>query len=128
MAKTQNQKLKLLWLKEFLERNTDEMHGVTLAEITDYLSANGIKAERKSLYDDIELLREYCDMDIVLGKNGGRFEYKLLSRDFDLHELKLLGDAVQSSKFITEKKSSELISKLKTLCSRHEAEALSRQV
>lgn len=128
MAKTQNQKLKLLWLKEFLERNTDEMHGVTLAEITDYLSANGIKAERKSLYDDIELLREYCDMDIVLCKNGGRFEYKLLSRDFDLHELKLLGDAVQSSKFITEKKSGELISKLKTLCSRHEAEALSRQV
>lgn len=128
MAKTQNQKLKLLWLKEFFERNTDETHGATLAEITEYLSANGISAERKSLYDDIELLREFCSMDIVLEKNGSRFEYKLLSRSFDLHELKLLGDAVESSKFITEKKSGELISKLKTLCSRHQAETLSRQV
>ncbi len=128
MAKTQNQKMKLIRIKEFLECNTDEDHGVTLSEISAHLDACGIKAERKSLYDDIELLREYCHMDIDLQKSGARFEYRLLSRDFDLHELKLLSDAVESSKFITEKKSNELIAKLKKLHSRHGAQTLSRQV
>ncbi len=128
MAKTQNQKLKLLLIRDFLLKNTDAEHGVTLAEITAHLCACGVSAERKSLYDDIEILRDLYGMDIAREKNDKRFEYKLLSRDFDLHELKLLGDAVESSKFVTEKKSAELIAKLKTLCSTHEAEVLSRQV
>ncbi len=128
MAKKQHQKLKLLLLKDYLQKNTDEEHGVTLAEITAYLGEQDISAERKSLYSDIELLRDVYKMDIIRQKNDSRFEYKLMSRDFDLHELKLLCDAVESSKFITDKKSTELITKLKTLCSRHEAEALSRQV
>ncbi len=128
MAKKQNQKMKLLLLKDYLELNTDEKNGVSLAEITAYLESNDISAERKSLYNDIELLRDVYGMDIVLEKNDRRFEYKLLSRKFDMHELKLLGDAVESSKFITDKKSAELISKLKGLCSRHEAELLSRQI
>ncbi len=128
MSKTQNQKMKLLLLKDLLQKNTDSEHGVTLAEISSCLASCGISAERKSLYDDIELLCEVYGMDIAKEKHERRFEYKLLSRDFDVHELKLLSDAVGSSKFITEKKSAELISKLKTLCSKYEAEQLSRQV
>ena len=128
MAKGKNQKLKLLYLRDYLLRNTDEDHGVTLAEITDYLSECDITAERKSLYDDIELLRSVYGMDIILQKTAKRFEYKVVSREFDLHELKLLGDAVESSRFITEKKSAELINKLKKQCSRYEADKLSRQI
>ena len=60
--------MKLILLKSFLEQNTDESHGVTLGEITEYLSSNGIRAERKSLYDDIELLRDFDGMDIALQK------------------------------------------------------------
>ena len=128
MAKSKNQKLKLLYLKDYLLENTDAEHGVTISEITAYLQSNSICAERKSLYDDIELLRSLYGMDICTQKIAKRVEYRVLSRKFDLHELKLLCDAVQSSKFITEKKSSELIDKLKSECSRHEAVKLSRQV
>ena len=128
MAKSRNQKLKLLYLKDYLLENTDEEHGVTISEITAFLQNNSICAERKSLYDDIDLLRSLYGMDICTQKIAKRVEYRVMSRKFDLHELKLLGDAVQSSKFITEKKSSELIDKLKGECSRHEAEKLSRQV
>jgi len=128
MAKSRNQKLKLLYLKDYLLENTDEEHGVTISEITAYLQSNDILAERKSLYDDIDLLRSVYGMDICTQKIAKRVEYRVASRKFDMHELKLLGDAVQSSKFITEKKSNELIDKLKGECSRHEAEKLSRQI
>jgi len=126
MAKSENQKKKLLVLKDFFERETDENHPANMAQLLDYLSTQGIHAERKSVYSDIQMLQEY-GLDIVAkkGKYGG---YYLASRDFELPELKLLVDAVQSSKFLTDRKSLALIQKLSGLCSRHEASQLRRQV
>lgn len=128
MAKSRFQKLKMLYIRDIFEQLTDENRGITVNEIIDHLDSVGIEAERKSVYDDIELLSDVYGMNIEKIKVPRSMEYRLLEREFDLHELKLLCDAVQASRFITEKKTDELISKLKTLCSRHEAEKLSRQV
>lgn len=127
MAKQPGQKLKLLHLNKFFLENTDENHGATVNEIIDYLASLGISAERKSLYDDFETLRLF-GTDIISVKEGGTTRYFAASRLFEVSELKLLVDAVQVAKFVTDKKSGELIDKLETLCSRHEAMTLSRQV
>lgn len=126
MARSEKQKLKLLYIMQFLFEKTDEEHAVTTQEIIDFLMENGISAERKSIYSDIDLLIDY-GMDIIKVKerSGG---YYLASRQFELAELKLLVDAVQASKFITTKKSRELIGKLESLCSRAQARQLHRQV
>lgn len=123
MAKSSRQKLKLLYLRDFLLRNSDEAHPVTIRDMIAHLAQYGISAERKSLYSDLNLLQEY-GMDIVRVANG----YYVVSRDFELPELKLLVDSVQSSKFITQKKTAALIHKLETLASIHEAKLLNRQV
>ena len=127
MAGAKDQKLKTLYIMRYLERNTDSDHGATVEEIVAYLGSLGIGAERKSIYADIELLRLF-GMDIETARYGGRFEYRLVSREFQLPELKLLVDAVSSSKFITRKKSLELIKKLEQLCSVSQARQLRRNV
>lgn len=126
MARFGNQKLKLLYIMQLLLERTDEEHAVTTKEIQEYLAAQGITSERKSIYTDLEQLAVF-GMDIirVKGRQGG---YYLASRQFELAELKLLVDAVQASKFITTKKSRELIEKLETLCSKAQARQLHRQV
>ena len=126
MAKTEGQKQKLLLLKELLERESDAEHPVTTRRMLEYLAAHGIHAERKSIYDDIRCLQDYgMDILCIHGKNGG---YYLTARLFELPELKLLVDAVQSSRFLTEKKSLELIEKLGHLASTYEAQQLRREV
>ena len=127
MAKQSGQKLKLLYLNKFFLENTDENHTATINEIIDYLACAGISAERKSLYDDFENLRAF-GTEVMSIKQGGTTGYYVADRTFEVSELKLLVDAVQVAKFITDKKSKQLIGKLETLCSRHEAQALSRQV
>ena len=126
MPKSENQKLKLLYLKQLLEQESNESHPLGMQRIIDYLESLGIKAERKSIYSDIECLQQF-GMDILLrkGPNGG---YYLASREFELPELKLLVDAVQASKFLSEKKSMQLISKLSALAGVHDAGKLQRQV
>ena len=126
MAKSDNQKLKLLYIKQMLEEKTDEKHVLSTQDIIAGLAANGIKAERKSIYSDIEALTNY-GMDIILRKERPT-GYYLASRDFELPELKLLVDAVQTSKFITEKKSRGLIKKLESLASKYDGNMLQRQV
>ena len=126
MAKSENQKLKLLYLKKIFEEETDEKHPITIAQIINKLEAYGIEAERKSLYRDIRLLQDF-GMDIV-SVRAKSFGYYLGSREFELPELKLLVDAVQSSRFITHKKSNELIKKLEGLASVHDAAQLQRTV
>ncbi|NMA06647.1 MAG: WYL domain-containing protein [Ruminococcaceae bacterium] len=126
MARYSSQRLKLLVLKEMFEKRTDERNGVELKQIIEYLAKNGITAERKSIYSDIALLRDF-GMDIITEK-GAKTTYKLVSREFQLPELKLLVDSVSSSKFITRKKSLDLISKLEKLTSIYEARELRRQV
>ncbi len=122
-----NQKIKILYLMRILFECTDDTHGLTLEEISEKLAALGVDAERKTLYDDFEVLRTF-GMDIEKRKEGKVVRYFVASRSFELPELKLLVDAVQSSKFITHKKSLELISKLEEFLSKYQAQQLSRQV
>lgn len=121
-----NQKLKLHYLEKILREHTDEHHSLSIAEITERLASYGILVERKTLYSDLECL-QLADMDIQITKGRGN-RYALISREFEVPELKLLVDAVQSCRFITEKKSRLLIHKLEGLTSVHEARRMERQV
>ena len=121
----QNQKKKILCLMKILLECTDEKHPMKANELCDALKSYGISAERKSIYADIETLKDYIDIVQLKGSNAG---YYVGKREFELPELKLLVDAVQSSKFITLKKSEELIGKLERLASKHNAKQLQRQV
>lgn len=126
MPKSANQKLKLLYLLKTLLELSDESHPLTISDIIRHLSLYGISAERKSIYSDIEMLKEY-GLDIIAVKSKS-YGYYVASREFELPELKLLVDAVQSSKFITRKKSEELIKKIESLAGKHQAAKLQRQV
>ena len=126
MPSSPNQKMKLLYLMQILLERSDEDHPLTIQDILQALAEYDIKAERKSIYSDLELLRQY-GLDIET-RQSKTFGYYVASRQFELPELKLLVDAVQSSRFITSKKSSELIGKLSSLISRHQAKQLKRQV
>lgn len=126
MPKSENQKQKLLYIAQYLMENTDEHHAVSTPQLIEYLYSQGIKAERKSIYNDIDTLNDF-GMDIIRSDEH-RGGYMLASRPFELAEVKLLVDLVQSSKFITEKKSRELITKLETLTSKYDAKAMRRQV
>ena len=126
MAKSDNQKLKLLYIKKMLEEKTDENHVISTQQIIDGLAAYDIKAERKSIYSDIEALKNY-GMNIILRKERPS-GYYLASREFELPEIKILVDLVQTSKFITKTKSRELIKKLEAMTSNHEGKLMQRQV
>ena len=127
MARKDNQKLKLLYLLKILSENTDENHGLSVKEIIEVLEGYGISAERKSLYSDFEYLEEY-GFEIARNREGREISYALMTRRFQTAELKLLVDAVQSAKFITEKKSRDLIKKIEGLASHYNASRLNRQV
>lgn len=127
MARGTNQKLKLIYLMKIMLEKTDDNHGLTLVEIMQELERYNVTAERKSLYADFEALKTY-GLDIISEQRSRTVYYHVASRDFEIAELKLLVDAVQSSKFITEKKSHELIKKLEGFASIHEAKELHRQV
>ncbi len=123
MPKFANQKLRLLYLNRLLHEQTDENHAMTVQQMIAKLEALGIKAERKTIYDDIEALRLF-GVDIVCRKSKS-VDYFVAQRAF---ELELLVDAVASAKFLTEKKAGKLIKKLEALSSAHEAKELHRQV
>ena len=127
MAKGTNQKLKLVYLIKILMEKTDDMHKLTMPEIIAELEKYEITAERKSIYSDIEAIRD-LGVDVIGEAKGKTFYYYIGSRQFEIAELKLLVDAIQSSKFITEKKSRELIKKLENLTSQYEGKQLQRQV
>ncbi len=127
MSKSSNQKLKLLYLIKILQEKTDETHSITMQDILVKLERYGVSAERKSIYSDVESLRLY-GMDIIGVQRERTFYYHVGNRKFELAELKLLVDSVQSSKFITAKKSNELIKKIEGFSSRYEASQLHRQV
>lgn len=126
MAKRPDQKLKLLYLYRILLQKTDETHLLSVEALLAALARYGIQAERKSVYSDIEALRSAgVEVQIQRGPGGG---YYIASRDFELPELKLLVDAIACARFITEKKSTELIKKVESLASEPQARALQRQV
>lgn len=126
MAKSCNQKAKILYLMKLFLEETDEQHTLSRKQLEEHLEKFGIHTERKSLYNDIETLKMF-GMDILYRKERPE-GYYLAEHEFELAELKLLVDAVQSSRFITEKKSDALIKKIEGLTSRYEARQLQRQV
>ena len=127
MPKSDNQKQKILHIMDYLLTNSHENHPIKTAELQAMLeNRHGILCERKTIYSDIATLQDYgLDIVSVPGKNGG---YYIASRNFELPELKLLIDAVQSSRFLTEKKSRELIEKLCKECSVHDARLMRRDM
>lgn len=126
MPKSAKHKLKLFYILFLLQEESDEEHPVSMRQILSCLERNGIEAERKSVYSDLEALRTLgFDVEYQSAGHGG---YYLGTREFELAELKLLVDAVCASKFITEKQSNALIRKLEKFVSRYEAERLQRQV
>lgn len=127
MPKGNNQKLKLYYLSRIMIEKTDDEHMITMAEIKKELEAYDVTADRKSLYDDLEALR-VLGIDVVGEKIGRNYYYHVGGKQFEIAELKLLVDAIQSSKFITAKKSNELIKKLTGMASEYEADQLKRQV
>lgn len=127
MPRSFNQKLKPFYVMNYLLENTDEEHTVSVNQIIAHLEAQGISAERKSIYSDIEAL-QVLGVDIERVDSGNYVGYYVASRTFELPELKLLVDSVQSSKFITHKKTASLIKKIERLASIHEAQLLNRQV
>jgi len=127
MAKGTNSKLKLLYILDYLRKNTNEEHPVSTEALIKYLESNDVSAERKTVNDDIRQLNQYFgdEFEYKRGKDGG---YYCVSHDFELSEIKMLVDSVQSSKFITEKQSLDLIKKLENLTNKYDAELLHRQV
>ena len=124
MPKGANQKFKLYRL---MQENTDDSHYMTMPEIMVELKKYGITAERKSIYSDLKDL-EQMGIEVQGEKTGKYYQYHVVNRPFELAELKLLVDAIQSSKFITERKSNALIKKIEKMVSKYEAMTLQRQV
>ena len=127
MPKGTNQKFKLYRLAQIMMKKTDEEHYITMPEIKEALAEYDITADRKSLYNDLRDL-EILGIEVEGEQDGNRYRYHVVNRPFELPELKLLVDAIQSSKFITEKKSNSLIKKLETMVSEYDAQKLQRQV
>lgn len=126
MPKSDNQKLKILYIYDYLLKNSHEKNPVRASELIQMLEKHRISCDRKTIYSDIAALQDY-GLDIVAlpGRNGG---YYIASRIFELPELKLLVDAVQSSRYLTEKKSRELIGKLCAQCNEEDARFVKRNV
>ena len=123
----EHQKLKMLYLMKIFSEETDDSNFLTLQQIIQKLKDYGVMADRKTLYVDFDELRSF-GVDIIMEKIGRNSFYHIGRRDFELPELKLLVDAVQSAKGLTDKKSSELIKKLESMVSKYEAGQLNRQV
>ena len=126
MPRSENQKYKLYHIIEYFKKYTDEEHTVSVSELIDYLSGLGITAERKSIYRDIQAMEELGYE--IIQVHDKRFTYYLAEREFETAEVRTLVDAVASSRFITKKKSSELIKKLETLTNVHNAKRLNAHV
>ena len=127
MPKSDNQKLKIFYILDYLEAHSNEKNPVRASDLISMLDRQwGIRCDRKTVYSDIAALQDYgVDIVSLPGKNGG---YYIASRNFELPELKLLIDAVQSSRYLTEKKSRELIEKLCSQCNEQDAKLMRRTV
>ena len=122
-----NQKLKLLYLAKIMQEQTDDTHFLTMPQIIAELAKYDIEAQRKSVYDDLAALNDF-GIEILKEQEGFRTYYHCGNRDFEIAELKILVDAIQSSKFISEKKTKELISKLEKNVSTYDSKMLEREV
>ena len=126
MPRNKMQRAKLLYIKQFFEEMTDDDHPATIRDIIAYLEKNGVPAERKGIYDDLDALAEF-GMD-VRDEDGKPGVYRWSNRNIKKRELKLIIDSVASSAFLSEKESDNLIKRLSNLCSVYEQKELRRQV
>ena len=126
MPKSENQKLKTLYVAKFFLENSDENHAVSAGDIIDFLKEEcGITVDRRSIYRDIAALRDVFGMDIE-GGQGGR--YRLVSRQFHIDDVKILAECVRAAKFLSDSKSNEIIASLESLCSVYEADELKAEL
>lgn len=128
MSRGTNQKLKLNYLSKIMLEKTDDDHALTMSQIMEELEKYDVTAERKSIYADFADLTDQLGIEIIKEQIGRETFYHVGTREFELAEVKLLIDAIQSSKFITQTKSRELITKIKKFVSEHQAKQLQRQV
>ena len=126
MPKSEKQKLKILYVANFFLENSDENHAVTANDILDYLREEcSIEAERRSIYRDIALLRDEFGMDIDGGAGG---KYRLMSRQFDQNDLRILAECVHAAKFISASKAKELVETIGEFGSIYQSESLQQEV
>ena len=126
MPKSEKQKLKPLYVAKFFLENSDENHAVTANDILDYLKEEcSIEAERRSIYRDIAILRDEFGMDID-GCAGGK--YRLMSRQFDQNDLRILAECVHAAKFISASKAKELVETIGEFGSIYQSESLQQEV
>ena len=126
MAKSENQKVKTLYVAKYFLENSDENHAVTAGDVVDYLKNEcGIEAERRAIYRDIAALRDVFGMDIEGGQGG---KYRLLSRQFEFDDLRLLAECVHAAKFISARQAKDLVDTLGEFCSTYQAEQLQQEV
>jgi len=128
MPRGTNQKFKFTYLMKIMLAKTDDENGLTMPQIMKELEKYDVTAERKSIYADFQDMTDKFGIDIIKEQIGRETYYHVGSRDFELAEIKLLIDAIQSSKFITQKKSRDLINKIKNFVSENQAKQLQRQV
>ena len=128
MSRGTNQKFKFTYLMKIMLEKTDDEHSLTMPQIMEELEKYDVTAERKSIYTDFQDMAEKFGVEIIKEQIGRETYYHVGAREFELAEVKLLIDAIQSSKFITQTKSRELITKIKSFVSEHQAKQLQRQV
>ena len=128
MSRGTNQKFKFTYLMKIMLAKTDDEHALTMSQIMDELEKYDVTAERKSIYADFQDMTDKFGVEIIKEQIGRETYYHVGAREFELAEVKLLIDAIQSSKFITQTKSLELITKIKSFVSEHQAKQLQRQV
>ena len=128
MSRGTNQKFKFTYLMKIMLEKTDDEHSLTMPQIMEELEKYDVTAERKSIYTDFQDMTEKFGVEIIKEQIGRETYYHVGAREFELAEVKLLIDAIQSSKFITQTKSRELITKIKSFVSEHRAKQLQRQV
>ena len=128
MSRGTNQKFKFTYLMQIMLEKTDDEHSLTMPQIMKELEKYDVTAERKSIYADFQDMTDKFGIEIIKEQIGRETYYHVGSREFELVEVKLLIDAIQSSKFITQTKSKELIKKIKGLVSEHQAKQLQRQI
>lgn len=128
MSRGTNQKFKFTYLMKIMLEKTDDEHSLTMPQIMEELEKYDVTAERKSIYTDFQDMTEKFGVEIIKEQIGRETYYHVGAREFELAEVKLLIDAIQSSKFITQTKSRELITKIKSFVSEHQAKQLQRQV
>ncbi len=128
MSRGTNQKFKFTYLMKIMQEKTDDEHALTIKQIMAELEKYDVTAERKSIYTDFQDMTDKFGIEIIKEQIGRDTYYHVGAREFELAEVKLLIDAIQSSKFITQTKSSELITKIKSFVSEHQAKLLQRQV